>query len=941
MIEMRPIDRFSGKSVLNRVLAGQREYDDASIPGLQEASVMALNFFERDSYRTFLTHLKSISGSPKLLEMRNRCLAYLYDHTQDEHEKKVVAEKLPLLAHARERGLNVSAMEIYASGEAAAKYLMSTLKPSAFDYWKLLSSIVCTMTPDQKIEAAKLSVQEYRWHTRFDTFEIDDLDTKIEIVKFAVEHSVDTACSLSRNLRESNEAVRVEIAKRCARRCGYTTAQHMSSFNIRDEAARVEIAEICAEQDGRGTSEFIQNFAIANKDARLKLAKLCSDPRNFQNFAIEDEEERVDCAKIYAERNGAQTACLFKNFQIDSSRFFNEVLPLCVVSDKYSLKYVGEINGEFTDFANVFSGRCSQSDANQFVANYIEKNMPGCGFDWAVPYITSIKDPYIHNELISTMTAILFLFRTQLSDIQLQFANENRFIEAIFTSHAPHLYFPFALSLYQFLQNEEAVAVFQETESLERLVARNPFMKFARIAFAQIPGSNLPALLEKNFKIFKDGPKARLVADALRRLADEPSLSLEQKLNLLNALAGKNGGKQMYKAFQDLTIILDLKEIDLLLNVERGLDALALDAINRNIPIGEIPNGSTRFIETFLSSRNPTAILQYAAKMKQTNDPKATLALAQFVKAVLENKFLDLRYDLANSPHLQTVGQDTIDLWRVGGKGPLALKEEAIAAFDARKWLHTKLVLDRHFQEMPSLIRFLEAKTIEEADAVYDEFMNQKRDEPLSLLEDYCFTLARAQDRREQLDALSDMAGALGKLPKSEFASDVKGQIKSMISPNQSRKLFIVDSDDPYDLLLSGTEVMGSCQRVDGNPFLNKGLLGYLLNGQIRMLAVVDNQGKIAGRSLLRMLWDGEKPVLFLERHYGDDKYAPEIRGLAEAKAKAMGLSLTTSSIDAPKAPHYGKSIHSLGGIAPFEYCDATGGVTNGIYEIRAPKVLS
>ena len=42
----------------------------------------------------------------------------------------------------------------------------------------------------------------------------------------------------------------------------------------------------------------------------------------------------------------------------------------------------------------------------------------------------------------------------------------------------------------------------------------------------------------------------------------------------------------------------------------------------------------------------------------------------------------------------------------------------------------------------------------------------------------------------------------------------------------------IMDTDDPCDLLLSWTEVTGSCQRVGGEAPLNKGLLGYLLNDE-------------------------------------------------------------------------------------------------------------
>ena len=68
----------------------------------------------------------------------------------------------------------------------------------------------------------------------------------------------------------------------------------------------------------------------------------------------------------------------------------------------------------------------------------------------------------------------------------------------------------------------------------------------------------------------------------------------------------------------------------------------------------------------------------------------------------------------------------------------------------------------------------------------------------------------------------------------------------------------IGESDDPEDLLQIGTEVTNSCQTLDGDPRLNKSLLGYILHGDVRPI-VIKQDGRIVARSLLRLLWDETK----------------------------------------------------------------------------------
>ncbi|NBO24682.1 MAG: DUF4116 domain-containing protein, partial [Chlamydiae bacterium] len=139
------------------------------------------------------------------------------------------------------------------------------------------------------------------------------------------------------------------------------------------------------------------------------------------------------------------------------------------------------------------------------------------------------------------------------------------------------------------------------------------------------------------------------------------------------------------------------------------------------------------------------------------------------------------------------------------------------------------------------------------------------------------------------------------------------------------KNLSIHDTEDPQDLLLSGTEVSGSCQNIAGNPGLNKCLMGYVLDGKVRVIAIKNAQGKIEARGILKLLVDKDnKPVLFLERIYPFRQFELAIKELAKQKADQMHVPLFVNG--------QGQALYSKGCIAPYEYEDEVVGygVTDG-----------
>ena len=119
---------------------------------------------------------------------------------------------------------------------------------------------------------------------------------------------------------------------------------------------------------------------------------------------------------------------------------------------------------------------------------------------------------------------------------------------------------------------------------------------------------------------------------------------------------------------------------------------------------------------------------------------------------------------------------------------------------------------------------------------------------------------------------------------------------------------------------------------MDGNPELNKCLIGYVLDGKVRILKIAGSDGKMIARSIVKIvLTEDNKPALFFERVYPTAEYESALKQFAQERASVLSLPLYELG--------EGEKLHSKGNTAPFEYEDAGGGVTDGSYTISAKKV--
>lgn len=404
-------------------------------------------------------------------------------------------------------------------------------------------------------------------------------------------------------------------------------------------------------------------------------------------------------------------------------------------------------------------------------------------------------------------------------------------------------------------------------------------------------------------------------------------------------------------------------------------------AFEENLPLAEIDDFDKRYCETFGSCRDPLAIAIYTAKIA----PFAGGPLARYITAVLQGEFQDTRYQLNDNLHLQTIETTcpgTIDKWK-SSLSPVDLENlnpttDSLEANKLKEWLHAALhaghlgdqqqfsylsrFLDIDSQDKVSqaaLIKecLLESKTAKIKSAKALSAMrkqeNLSKEPPIEqqisnnlILQDRCMKLIyeeKLDKKKSHLTAIENLLKENTQYQDIEFLNDI--QALTLQLPKMD-KLILLDTDDPYELLLCGTDV-NSCQKIDGDPSKNIGLLGYLMDGKIRLLQIKDENGKLIGRCIIKLLWDSKNkiPVLYKEPSYYvnadalfNPKYGNALNELARAKARTLGIPVVTNDSNIGNRS-YGNALDALGGPAP-EYCDGTHGIANGKYRIAGGILL-
>lgn len=406
---------------------------------------------------------------------------------------------------------------------------------------------------------------------------------------------------------------------------------------------------------------------------------------------------------------------------------------------------------------------------------------------------------------------------------------------------------------------------------------------------------------------------------------------------------------QLWKGIQTLQTLMMMNKSHVAL--EKGtLEENLQKSFLGIIPIGAVDDFSTKFFDHFLMSRTPNVIIRYAASLARLEEQKAMHCLGSFVTSVLNGTFHTDRYDATTSTHIQTMETKFPEIWEKWKKkahftfdelGIVDDKDEE-TDFDYSTWLRDKIGMNHIPVEalnLRALKSFFNSTTPTEQ--LISRLETQSMESKTVRFQYLCLKLTTSQNKEVNKIYLNELQVLMEDTPLNfpDFIHDIDGILNPEKKPHKSN-LCVVVTDHPIDLLNAGTEVSGSCQRVDGSHNQNRGLLGYLWNGWVLMLKVSDTvNGPIMARCMIRLLLSEDGPVLYRERLYPDSMSKVNKKAL-NAMAIWLAEELGVVLLSEDEGVEYGKPIQALGGRGRYEYVDGgrNGVKKKGIYTITTAK---
>ncbi len=834
-------------------------------------------------------------------------------------------------------------------------------------------------------EIAKLCAKNNGCDTamRIKNFGFKDQNQLYEIAILCAQQSGKETARYIKNFGLKDEGQLFEIAMLCAQEDGGGTTEFIQNFGFKDKIILYKIATACAKQNAAGTAKYLENFKIEDKSHLFEIAKLCAQrdsyatSLNIDSFEIEGNEKLYEIIKLCARQNGAMTAKYIKRFKIEDQKKRWELFLECFKADNNALHSIScflPLPEGIRKLPTLLAGLLIQilkSDSDERVNRKAFFTRLKGMIDM-LPCSTENKeklariseeiaklDIHIQNETATWFLKCLFL-SIQMQRADLNWILESKLWEELARMREPRLRTLLTPGLFEFNKGEVpngakgllllVIPFYQlQRQTLDQEV------EVSRVKFKLI--SKKLKTLQNKGNTLKNVLNVQTLLHMVHLLANTDALTLQQKIQGIDKIFFKKDG-----SFEDNPETL-LKKI----NAAKGLlqiknrewtnslkdPAEEFNALLESlIPITGVQGViSDHYNNTFAKSRNPYGLITYAAGLKTLNEPTVMKCLGEYVSSVFNGKFKDSRYETTRNPHLKTIAEshpNIIPLWRKDVAKAVFLEGEKKEDFDPKKWIELKLSKDKHFfgKTLPFIEDYYKTNTVEDRELLFKklneelEKENDKTAFKTLKLQQACIALAEAQPdnvvrllTKIQEYILDPQTG----FATSEFAADVNGRLERN---KTATELKIIFGDDPIDLLLCGTDVSGSCQRIGGNPQLNKGLLGYLMDGKNRLLAIKDGSGKIVARCMLRLLWDGERPVIYRERFYPDDFDSRLKKAMDEAAkeiAKALDVPLTSGDAGTP----YGKPLQALGGPAPYEYTDGGGGVQKeGRYTVPLANLI-
>ncbi len=821
------------------------------------------------------------------------------------------------------------------------------------------------------IEIAKIAAAQKRGGASqyIQNYGITDESTLVEIAKVAAAQNGEKTSEYIQNYGITDQSTLVKIAKIAAAKDGIGLSEYIQKYGITGQGTLVEIAKVAAAQSGCGASSYIQNYKIKKQASLVEIAKVAAEQSGWgvssyiQNYKIKEQAALVEIAKIAAAQNGRKVSLHIQKYGITDQI---ELLQIF---------YIGARDQQIIDCRNFLIKKSETEDLYPSLLLFQDRELNDLEIEAFIRSIESSlfkevgeelareKNILVRDETLRCLALVCLGF--QLKEVPLVNQGEGeKLVKGLLSLRNPVMRRALIGHLVETLKEDTALKKWKDLRSQSTVNLRHalPLMLLASLVESEHYQKIGVTLKHKDFKEIR---RINALLECLVMLTKNKILSLEEKGFVVTRLLFRGENPSPKMVYQNALMVLECLSFGKEQEIKELEDPLVLVGILEREFIERFGLADTDdffciFLKFQESFRSKDAIVTYAAALERLPLYEKELCkpvLQSYVQGILDGSFKDRRYEKKNNPHLQEVFKDPTleELWKKGVEYSLesflsedksSFKEDK--SIDFLAFFIEKIMRDRHFPKdsISYVTEFLENPIYleESLQKIKEAIKNPENRDRLGILglQEKMLQLMDSQISSEDtIRILQNLINSLSKSdPKVELINDLEGKLATLkaLATNRLQQFYddwkVVDTDDPALLLVLGSEVSGSCQRVDGDPDLNKCLLDYLMDGKNRAVAVVNAKGEIQARCILRLLWDKKNscPILFQERIYSQAQCPSQIAEVLNQaclqRAKELNLTLLSETLSSKAYPN---PVYSLGSVAPFEYVDADElGVTEG-----------
>jgi len=789
---------------------------------------------------------------------------------------------------------------------------------------------------------------------------------------------------------------RIKLAKTTAKLSGKRVSQGIRDFKITDKEALVEIAVIAAAQDGEETSSYIENYEIEKEEDRFEVAKVASRQNPYKTFTLGDKysltrEHFFVILATSAVQKGWETANELgvRKHKVTPEELVAERPGIALMLTEKrppNPRVMVQYENEYSRFEDVINHPKLQ---RPWIKNLIQK-------------ISQFKDnpktEHTFNSCAHWLGAVISFIELSKNkeDLYKKIDENPELIEMIFNVRDPAFRIDFSRYFV-----EEILS------NLQRPVSKvfSPAKHFKQSPLAGAVVMNLfegerdaQDIYSEFISLFgskplKRGSEQLRLIKALYQLGVEQGLSKKEKRSLIRSILLEKNAKLRLKAFKMANAVFLLGRPDVLKGVSdiKEIESRLEGVFVEELEMEKVENFGDKFVKVAEKFRDLGLVFTYAGKLK-TGRPESLKLLGLWFRALMEGDYPNIRYE-NDRRHLDKVfsgeqGAKREEQWRSGQKatiGELAIERTRVEdqegssekGVDINSYLQEKVLTDKHLysdpaKTIPNFVAVLSGEkevetALEEIKVEIAKQQEEIRKDPASAKQkaeildqlklEYYLALLLFDEKKDikgrtvnMYQIINEIIPKLVPASSSQFRDDIQDLatlLTGEVSGLWEKQYWTAEeTDDAENGLRAGTDVDQSCQKVDGDPKLNRCLMSIMLDGKIRQLVIKNGAGSIVARSLLRVLHDNEKDtlVLVMDRVYTTTGYNAEeakeiLEIIAVRKAKELGVPLLSSFGE--EGDKYPNPLISYGGPVRDEYIDILGNRAdnNNVYTISGGRL--